>query len=74
MPRSSQRIDDIIRSVVAQAMQQVAPAIQRHVATLAAQELEKCLALKEWATGVRLGRADLVDIVGRAEERLFLVT
>ncbi len=35
---------------------------------------EKCLALKEWATGVRLGRADLVDIVGRAEERLFLVT
>lgn len=35
---------------------------------------EKCLALKEWATGVRLARADLVDIVGRAEERLFLVT
>ena len=46
MPRPTQSIDDIIRSVVAQAIQQVAPAIQRHVAALAAEELEKCLALK----------------------------
>jgi hypothetical protein len=35
---------------------------------------EKCLAFKEWATGVRLGRADLVEIVSLVEKRLFLVT
>ena len=46
MPRPTQSIDDSIRSIVAQAMQQVAPAIQRHVAALAAEQLEKCLALK----------------------------
>ena len=49
MPRPAQSIDDIIRSVVAQAIQQVAPAIQRHVAALAAEELEKCLDLKRGA-------------------------
>jgi hypothetical protein len=35
---------------------------------------EKCLALKEWVTGLRLGRADLVDAVAQAEKKLFLVT
>ena len=49
MPRPTHIIDEIIRSVVAQAIQQVAPAIQRHVAALAAEELEKCLALKPGA-------------------------
>lgn len=35
---------------------------------------EECLALKESASGLGLGRADLVDAVARAEKRLFLVT
>jgi hypothetical protein len=35
---------------------------------------EKCLALKEWVTGVPLGRADLADVVAQAEKRLFLVS
>jgi hypothetical protein len=34
---------------------------------------EKCLALKEWVTGIRLGQADLADVVAQAEKRLFLV-
>ena len=35
---------------------------------------EKCLALKEWAVGLELARADLIDIVSRVERRLFLIT
>jgi hypothetical protein len=35
---------------------------------------EKCLAFKEWAAGVRLGRTDLVEIVALVEKRLFLIT
>jgi hypothetical protein len=34
---------------------------------------EKCLALKEWATGAHLVRADLVEAVSQTERRLFLV-
>jgi hypothetical protein len=35
---------------------------------------EECLALKEWVTGIRLARADLVDVVAQAEKRLFHAT
>lgn len=45
MARAAQSIDEIIRAVVSQAMQEVAPAIQRHVAALAAEELENSLAV-----------------------------
>ena len=42
MPRP-QSIDEIIKNAVTQAMASIAPSIQRHVAALTAQELEKSL-------------------------------
>ena len=44
MPRS-QSIDDIIKDAVSQAMARIVPTLQRHVAALAAQELEQSLAV-----------------------------
>ena len=46
MARPTQPIEEILRNAVSQAMQAIAPAIQRHVATLAAEELEKSLAVR----------------------------
>ncbi len=46
MPRPTQSIDAIIQSVVSQAMQKIAPAIQLHIVALATEELEKSLAVK----------------------------
>src|ERR1700694_4993303 len=43
MPRPTQTIDSIIQAAVSEAIQKVAPAIQRHIAALAAEELEKNL-------------------------------
>jgi hypothetical protein len=43
MPRLAQSIEDLVKDAVSQAMQAIAPAIQRHVAALAAEELEKSL-------------------------------
>jgi hypothetical protein len=55
MPRSAESIDAIIQAAVSQALQKVVPAIQRHVATLAAEELERSLAVKNGAKGARGG-------------------
>ena len=53
MPRTAtQSIDDIITNAVSQAMLKIVPTIQRHVAALAAEELEKSLAVKN--SGKRL--------------------
>ena len=41
-----QSINDIISDAVSQAIRNIAPAIQRHVAALAAEELERNLAVK----------------------------
>jgi|SRR6266496_1172380 len=46
MPRPTQSIDAIIQNAVSQAIQKIAPTIQRQLAALAAEELEKSLALK----------------------------
>ena len=48
MPRL-QSIGDIIKDAVSQAVLKIAPVIQRHVAALAAEELEKSLAVKNGA-------------------------
>lgn len=53
------------------------PAVLRSPAEEAACHLllrfvtEKCLGLKEWADGARLGRDDLAGVVERVERRLF---
>jgi hypothetical protein len=46
MPRPSQTITDIINNAVADAMAKIVPTIQRQVAVLAAEELEKSLAVR----------------------------
>ncbi|GEJ56625.1 hypothetical protein [Anaeromyxobacter diazotrophicus] len=43
MPRPTGTIEEIIVAAVSQAIAKISPAIQRHVAELAAQELEKNL-------------------------------
>jgi hypothetical protein len=53
MARPSQSIDEIIASAVSDAIQKVAPALHRHIALLAAAELEKSLAVN----GARAPRA-----------------
>src|SRR5689334_4485486 len=54
MPRTLD-IDTIITKAVAEAVQKIAPALQRHIASLAAEQLETALAVK--ATPVRRGAA-----------------
>jgi len=53
VPRPAQSIEDVIQQAVSQAMQKIAPAIQRHVAAMAAAELEKNLAVKDGAKRAR---------------------
>ena len=61
-------------------MRNRAPGVCRDPADEAALQLlvlyvtEECLALKEWADGARLSRADLAGAVDRVERRLFHVT
>jgi hypothetical protein len=45
VPRPVQAIEDLLRNAVSQAMRTIAPAIHRHVAAVAAEELEKSLAV-----------------------------
>jgi hypothetical protein len=54
VPRPAPSIEDLLKDAVAQAMKKVIPAVQRHVAALAAGELEKNLAVK---SGGKLPRA-----------------
>jgi len=74
MPRSAENIEAIIQLAVSQAMQKVLPAIQRRVAALAAEELEKGLAVKDGARvrgaarGARV-RARGVDITRWVADR-----
>jgi hypothetical protein len=63
MARSTGSIEGIIQSAVAQAIQKIAPAVQRHVAELAAEELERNLAPKN---GVKRSRS---PAGGRARAR-----
>ncbi len=45
MPRHSQNIEEVLKSAVADAMKRIASAVQHQVAALAAEELEKSLAV-----------------------------
>ncbi len=46
MPRPTNTITDIINNAVADAIARIVPAIQRHVAALVGEELEKSLAVR----------------------------
>jgi len=50
------------------------PAEEAAAHLLARFVTEKALGLREWADGARIGRDDLVAMVGDVERRLFLVT
>jgi len=50
------------------------PADEAALQLLVLYVTEECLALKEWAEGARLSRADLAGAVGLAERSLFRVT
>ncbi len=45
VPRSPQTIDELVAGAVADAIRKVMPAVQRHIAALAAEQLESALAL-----------------------------
>ena len=65
MPRATESIEETIATAVAQAIAKISPAIQRRVAELAAEELEKNLAMngKSRARGAgRRARARGADI------------
>ncbi len=49
MRRSTPTIEELIRDAVSGAIRKVAPAVQRHVARLAAEQLERNLAVKRAA-------------------------
>lgn len=53
MPRPADSIEAIIEAAVSQAMRGVVPAIQRHVAALAAEELARGLAVRNGGKGAR---------------------
>ncbi len=70
MPRLTQPIEEILRNAVSHAMQTIAPAIQRHIAALAAEELEKRLGVEGEAKphrgpsrGARAARQDITKWV-----------
>jgi chromosome condensin MukBEF complex kleisin-like MukF subunit len=65
MPRPTQSIEAIIQGVVSQAMQKSALAIQRHIVALAAEELEKNLAVK---TGLKMSRGPARHARARRED------
>jgi hypothetical protein len=52
MPRTTS-LEEMIAAAVTQAIAKISPAIQRHMAELAAEELEKNLTVKNGATKVR---------------------
>jgi len=53
MARPNQSIENILQNAVSQAIQKIAPAIQRHVAELAAEELERNLVVTNGVTRAR---------------------
>ena len=53
MPRPTQSINEIISDVISQAMLSIVPAIQRHVAAMAAKEFEENLGPKAGRRGAR---------------------
>jgi hypothetical protein len=57
MPRAIESIEEIIATAVSQAIAKISPAIQRRVAELAAEELEKNLALNAKGTARRTARS-----------------
>jgi hypothetical protein len=65
MPRLAQSIEDLVKDAISQAMRTIAPALHRHVAALAAEALEKSLALKN---GVKPARGPSRRARARGEE------
>ena len=56
MARIESTIEDIVSRAVAQSIRKIAPAIQRHVAAMAAAELERNLAIEGARRSRRPGR------------------
>ena len=56
MPRATGTIEELIAAAVSQAIAKVSPAIQRRVAEVAAEELEKNLAMNGKGTARRAAR------------------
>lgn len=70
--REHEAFDEGMRNRAPRACQNPADDAALHLLVL--YVTEECLALKEWAEGANLSRADLADAVGLAERRLFRVT
>ncbi len=56
MARTAVSIEELVSRAVSQSIRRIAPVIQRHVAMLAAEELERNLALEPGRGGRRSGR------------------
>ena len=70
--REHEAFDEGMRNRAPRACQN--PADEAALQLLVLYVTEECLALKEWADGAKLSRADLAAAVGLAERRLFRVT
>lgn len=70
--REHEAFDEGMRNRAPRACQN--PADEAALQLLVLYVTEECLALKEWAAGAKLSRADLAGAVGLAERRLFRVT
>jgi hypothetical protein len=70
--REQEAFDEIMRNRAPGTCR--APADEAALQLLVLYVTEECLALKEWADGARLTRADLARAVDLAERRLFRVT
>ena len=57
MPRPQPSIDALVTDAVADAIRKVLPAVQRHIAALAAEQLESALAMNGRSTRRAPGRA-----------------
>jgi len=70
--REHEAFDEAMRNRAPAACQ--GPADEAALQLLVLYVTEECLALKEWAEGARLARADLAAAVDAVERRLFKVT
>ncbi len=72
LEREHEAIDRLMGSEAGRAWTTPAEAAAGHLVSRFVSE--RCLALKEWAEGARLTRADLAGAVRAVERQLFLVT
>ena len=65
MARPAQSLEDLVSRAVSSSIRKIAPAIQRHVAALAAEELERNLSVDRVRSPRRTGRRTRPEDISR---------